>query len=303
MVKKFLCKTCKKTVGYSKLPIQCDECNSWFHGICENLSADNWKYLGDTVTNWLCNDCYKKAFPFYDISDEDLESLFTDLSEEETVIFKRCMEFENINLDYLPFNYVDEENITCMSSAQNTHYVTHTELNAKNNVINNNVSIIHFNARSLQKNFDNLQNMLQYNDLKFSVIGVSETWLTNDCNTDYYTFDGYNGYFTNRLTKKGGGTALYISSDISNVVYKEGTYCVENCFEVTTVKIKLKDNVVAFVSCIYKSPNTNVDDFMFYYTEFLNKFKGKTLYICGDFNIDLMKYNEHTSTSRFLDLL
>ena len=42
---------------------------------------------------------------------------------------------------------------------------------------------------------------------------------------------------------------------------------------------------------------------MFYYTEFLNKFKGKSLYICGDFNIDLMKYNEHACTSKFLDML
>ena len=57
------------------------------------------------------------------------------------------------------------------------------------------------------------------------------------------------------------------------------------------------------MSCIYRSPNTNIDDFLFYYIDFLNKFKGKTLYICGDFNIDLMKYNEHASTSKFLDML
>ena len=52
--------------------------------------------------------------------------LFTDLSEEETVIYKRCMEFEKIDLDYLSFNYVDEDNVSCISKKQNTHYVTHT---------------------------------------------------------------------------------------------------------------------------------------------------------------------------------
>ena len=160
------------------------------------------------------------------------------------------MEFENINLDFLPFNCVDDDDNSCMYKNANTRYVTHTELNALKDVVNKNVSIIHFNARSLQKNFDDIQNMLHYNDVKFSVIGISETWLNADCYKNYYTFDGYDGYFTHRNLKKGGGTALYISSDISSANYIEGSYCIENCFEVTTVKIKLKENLVAFVACI-----------------------------------------------------
>ena len=77
----------------------------------------------------------------------------------------------------------------------------------------------------------------------------------------------------------------------------------ENCFEVTTTLIKLKENLDAFVACIYRPPNSDMELFLVKYTEFVNKFKGKIMYICGDFNIDLIKNKSHASTSRFLDLL
>ena len=212
------------------------------------------------------------------------------------------MEFENIGLDFLPFNYDCEDNANEMVDNQNTHYVSHDDLKSMKKDVNDSLSIMHFNARSLPKNFENIENLLHYNEIKLSVIGISETWLTDNCNKEYYSMLGYNGYYTNRNTKKGGGTALYVRSDMSHTSCLKGTYSIDNCFEVTTVRISLKQNKEAYVSCIYKPPNTNIDEFITKYTEFLNKFKGHTLYICGDFNIDLMKYNEHVSTGRFLEL-
>ena len=36
---------------------------------------------------------------------------------------------------------------------------------------------LHMNARSLAKNFDNVQLLLDSLDCQFSVVGISETWL------------------------------------------------------------------------------------------------------------------------------
>ena len=42
-----------------------------------------------------------------------------------------------------------------------------------------NFSIIHFNTRSLMRNFDQLNLLLRNLNMPFSVIGVSETWQTD----------------------------------------------------------------------------------------------------------------------------
>ena len=120
---------------------------------------------------------------------------------------------------------------------------------------------------------------------------------------DYYGIKGYDSYFSNRTNKKGGGTALYIKSDFTHECSIVGTYEVKSCLEVTTVKINISANKVVFVSCIYRAPNTNVELFTKKCVEFLELYKGKTLYICGDFNIDLIKYTQHTDTTAFLDTL
>ena len=44
---------------------------------------------------------------------------------------------------------------------------------------NNHFSLIHINARSLSKNFEEISNYLSLLNHEFSVIGISETWLTN----------------------------------------------------------------------------------------------------------------------------
>ena len=136
--------------AHPKRPIQCDACKHWYHGVCEKLSEEYWVFLGRTDINWLCTDCYNKLFPFYNQSDEELKLLFTDHNVEETLIFKKCIEFDNINPDYSPFNF-DEENVNDVFKNQNTHYVTHEKLKSMKVEVNDNFSIIHFNARSLQK--------------------------------------------------------------------------------------------------------------------------------------------------------
>ena len=65
--------------------------------------------------------------------------------------------------------------------------------------------------------------MLELNGVKFFAIGVSETWLRDTHNKEYYSLKGFDAYFTNRSDKKGGGTALYIRSDYSHECSDIGT--------------------------------------------------------------------------------
>ena len=75
-------------------------------------------------------------------------------------------------------------------------------------------SVIHLNARSIPKNFDNFLTFLENVEIQFTAIGVSETWL-NGTNQNLYGIKGYSQ--VNK--KRGGGDSLfcgYISSSINS---------------------------------------------------------------------------------------
>ena len=68
--------------------------------------------------------------------------------------------------------------------------------------IDNSFSIMHLNTRSLKHNFDNLRILLD-NPLQsqFSVIGLTETWLTNSSATNY-SLPGYKFIENSRTNNK-----------------------------------------------------------------------------------------------------
>ena len=63
-------------------------------------------------------------------------------------------------------------------------------------------SLLHLNARSLQRNFKNLQSYLMTLEYEFTVIGVSETWL-HDFICDLYNLPGYNFIENHRSHRSG----------------------------------------------------------------------------------------------------
>jgi gamma-glutamylcysteine synthetase len=71
-----------------------------------------------------------------------------------------------------------------------------------------NLSLIHLNIRSLGRNLNSLTNLLVSINHKFSVIGISETWLEDSLhNVDIV---GYNFVHDYRSDRSGGGILAYI---------------------------------------------------------------------------------------------
>ena len=184
-------------------------------------------------------------------------------------------------------------------------YVTRDQLAAISQNIMNSFSIIHFNSRSVKKNFDNIDNLLHSCRSNFSVVALSETWMndSNGDNFELYKLPEYTVYNVNRKHKKGGGTALYIKSDIDHTFIKELSYTIENCFEVVTVQINVKHGQDMVVACLYRPPNVSIKVFLEHLTVYLNKIKSKKMFICGDFNIDLLKSVDDHDTGNFLETM
>lgn len=81
------------------------------------------------------------------------------------------------------------------------------------NVNSTNLSLSHLNIHSLPAHTDELKNLFASIDCKFSVVGISETWLF-----DSYTnvdFDGYNFIQNCRHGWAEGGVGLYLDNSMA----------------------------------------------------------------------------------------
>ena len=64
-----------------------------------------------------------------------------------------------------------------------------------------------------------------------------------------------------------------------------------------------KKNII--IGVVYRPPNQNIDEFIRHVEPILEEIqsKNKLAYILGDYNINILKYKEHSLTGNFLDLM
>ena len=67
----------------------------------------------------------------------------------------------------------------------------------------------------------------------------------------------------------------------------------------TIVEVTLANGKKVLISCVYRAPNTNVDILSDFLIAILRNNRNKTIYVCGDFNIDLLQSDKDNSVSIF----
>ena len=184
-------------------------------------------------------------------------------------------------------------------------YVTSDQFNKKYNVDNeqNKFSIIHINCRSLNANFGEINNLLLDMNFKFDIIAMTETWFNSKTDYDLYQIDGYKMFVCNREFQQGGGVIIYVLDSYSCKKLDNLSYEREDLFEVVTVEILSHRNKSVNIGCMYRKPSSNLTLFNEAFCEYMNIMKNKLLYLCGDYNIDLLKHKSHHGTEIFLNNL
>ena len=168
------------------------------------------------------------------------------------------------------------------------------------------LSLFHINACSLNKNFDDLQHFLSCTKKNFDIIAISETRITkhvsllNNLNLNNYYFE-----FTPTETSA-GGTLLYIANHLSYKCRNDLNIYKKNELESTFIEIVNPKKSNILVGVIYRHPSMDLADFN---CNYLNKLleniskEQKSIFLLGDFNVNLLNYNEHNQTNEFLDSL
>ena len=213
----------------------------------------------------------------------------------------------NLELLVNQFNNATPENNNDPEKISSSKYYDIGEMhNLKIPHKNKSLSLFHINACSLNKNFDDLQHLLSSTKTVFDIIAVSETRITkqvsllNNLNLNHYSFE-----FTPTETSA-GGTLLYIANHLSYKCRNDLNIYKKNELESTFIEIvnPKKSNII--VGVIYRHPSMDLADFN---SNYLNKLleniskEQKSVFLLGDFNVNLLNYNEHNQTNEFLDSL
>ena len=168
------------------------------------------------------------------------------------------------------------------------------------------LALFDINACSLNKNFDDLDHLLKCANKVFDIVAVTETRITKQTSlTTNINLRHYDIEFT-PTESSAGGTLLYIASHLSYKLRPDLNIYKANQLESTFVEIidPKKSNIV--IGCLHKHPNMDVLDFKNNYLsqifEIVSK-ERKQVFLLGDFNINLLNYNDHQPTNDFLDSL
>ena len=160
-------------------------------------------------------------------------------------------------------------------------------------------SLFHNNVRSLKRNFESLEtHLLNELEYHFSVIGITETKLANsDLPEQLPALPGYEFEFV-PSPLSAGGVGMFISDKFKyKIIEKTST----NAFQVLWVKFlfEKKSNIICGI--IYRQHNSP-ESFQAYFDEALERFSqsDKTIYIMGDFNINLLNAETCNFTKEFL---
>ena len=78
---------------------------------------------------------------------------------------------------------------------------------------------------------------------------------------------------------------------------------VNNILECITIEIYKEKMKNVIISCIYRTPGSSIELFTEWMEEAFSKISHKTIFICGDFNIDLLNPNKHKVTDDFVNTI
>ena len=161
-------------------------------------------------------------------------------------------------------------------------------------------SVVNFNIRSCRKNFPLFLAFLNQLLFSFSVICLTESWLSQDTDFDF-NIDGYNQVNSYR-NSRGGGIKVFYRDNYFIKILNDLTY-VNNLMEVIT--FWLIDGSQRFLfSCIYRPPSSNANDFNASFSQYLSNLPlNSRIFILGDININLLNPYNHNYVNEYISIL
>ena len=172
------CNVCCRKVQKRHKAIQCDICQNWVHIKCNFLDEKTYKKLQTSSDPWYCLTCLKSILPFSTITNENLyvtqkgltlNPISTMNTPNESALnmmssLNIFSDQESQDEDITPCKYYEPIELNGLKQSKHKHHL----------------NTLHLNIQSIFSHVDDLQRLLTLsNDIKFDIIGLTETRLKN----------------------------------------------------------------------------------------------------------------------------
>ena len=169
-----------------------------------------------------------------------------------------------------------------------------TTTNQTNSVLSNNdLRIIHFNIRSLRKDYDNLLAFLSLFSFDFHVICLSEIFIYSNEQT-YFQIPGY-VFLGNSRESEQGGAGIYVRSDIDFEVHPAHL----DGAEAIAVRLVFAAKRSVYLTCVYRTGATDLGMFIDSLNSYLHQIGHNHHILTGDVDIDMYKPESEAYTDLY----
>ena len=307
------CSICQKNVNSNQKALKCTSCNLWVHIKCNETSnkeyddmIDRNKLLSDEEidnTDWHCLKCTiisrAETFPFIYENTSDVNNL--NIANSMKLLNKLPSVNTQSTISNASLQPADiDENLPNMINSKYYNIEEYENISKSNKF-----KLFHSNLNGLSSRFDDLHMTLTQTKSDFDVINITETSENKDSSfPTNISLDGYHYPYTTASKFSKGGVAIYIKNCYTT--FKREKLCHSNDnFETVWVEINQENSKNILLGCIYRHPGTDSSVL----TDHLNQIlistakENKHIFISGDFNIDLLKYDTTTKNKTFLDMM
>ena len=230
-------------------------CDGWIHLKCTVISPLKFHTLCSSTESYLCQNCYSELFPFQTLDDKQL------LNEMRND-YKLNLDINHTNNSFFPAKCLQVDNkINSLLNDLNTglddsKYCSQAEANIINKKCK--FSLLCMNIRSLNANFDKLNELLTNYDILPDIIAMSETKLKL---SQVYNakLSGYHFYHKGTTTRW-GGVGFFIKESLSISICKEFDLNISNCKDMW-IQLDLGNNKKCIVGVIYRQPKQKLSEF------------------------------------------
>ena len=200
-----------------------------------------------------------------------------------------------------PFNLLSSSEISDLNNSNNfeeEYYSTPFQIADKHNHSPSTMSLLHVNMRSITKNLEKLESLLQSMKFLPTFIAITETKLKDELRYKP-KIKGYNFINKNSLTNA-GGVGWFIYSKISYEVKSDYNLNLNLCEDLW---IEIGESRKIILGIVYRHPFYVFSDFQKSFERCIDLLsdRKKSYIICGDFNIDLSSDNQ--AINNYIDSL
>ena len=222
----------------------------------------------------------------------------TDLNEENSLTHL---------IEYL--DPIDEGEI---NPIHHSNYYNNEEFKEAHKQTDVKLSILNLNCQCINSKFDKIKLFpegIDNNSKPISVITLQETWADNETEMNLFILPNYTMVYDDSRLSKHGGLITYIHNTfsferLSDDVYNQNSTVYESMF----LKIYNKSSkfIKYIIGNIYRRPSSTVDELGQFIDEFtivtqnLQEQHIKS-YLCGDYNINLLKIESSLHCNRFFE--